>query len=151
MIARFPSTGIFKKARYILVSSALAALVVLGCLSARQPRPGSTFRDCSECPLMVVIPSGSFVMGDSLYGPPPHRVTIRSRFAVSKDLITRREYASFMSASGNGATSSRGNLDSLESMYPIVDVSWHDVREYAKWLTAKTDHHYRLLSESEYE
>jgi hypothetical protein len=26
-------------------------------------KPGSTFRDCFECPEMVVIPSGSFMMG----------------------------------------------------------------------------------------
>ena len=26
-------------------------------------RPGQTFRDCPECPEMVVIPAGSFMMG----------------------------------------------------------------------------------------
>ena len=89
------STNAFKSrarlAAYILAPSVLAAVVIIGCLSMKQPRPGSTFRDCGECPLMVVMPTGSFVMGDSLYGPPPHRVTIRTRFAVTKDLITRRE------------------------------------------------------------
>ena len=32
--------------------------------SAQEHRkPGATFRDCAECPEMVVIPAGSFMMG----------------------------------------------------------------------------------------
>ena len=27
-------------------------------------KPGETFRDCADCPEMVVIPSGTFRMGD---------------------------------------------------------------------------------------
>ena len=26
-------------------------------------KPGKTFRDCKDCPEMVVIPAGSFIMG----------------------------------------------------------------------------------------
>jgi formylglycine-generating enzyme required for sulfatase activity len=29
------------------------------------PKPGAVFRDCSDCPEMVVIPTGSFTMGSS--------------------------------------------------------------------------------------
>src|SRR4051794_7388264 len=32
-------------------------------------RPGLTFRDCTECPEMVVMPTGSFLMGPSLSEP----------------------------------------------------------------------------------
>jgi len=33
------------------------------------PPPGQTFRDCAECPEMVVIPSGSFTMGSPASEP----------------------------------------------------------------------------------
>ncbi len=135
----------------VLAPSALVALLVVGCF-IRQPRAGSTFRDCDECPLMVVIPSGSFVMGDSLYGPPPHRVAIRKRFAVSKDLITRGEYARFVAGSGYAGEGSWRSPNLTEgSLDPAVDVSWYDAQAYVGWLSVRASHHYRLLSESEYE
>jgi hypothetical protein len=34
---------------------------------------------------------------------------------------------------------------------PAVYASWEDAEAYAKWLSAKTRHQYRLLTESEYE
>ncbi|TAN58872.1 MAG: hypothetical protein EPN20_15840, partial [Magnetospirillum sp.] len=63
--------------------------------------PGSVFRDCPDCPEMVVIPAGSFTMGSdaveqdwyvaqggdrsfSSRESPQHRVTIRRSFAVGK-------------------------------------------------------------------
>lgn len=47
--------------------SSLAAL--FGCLvslnaqAVEPPKPGSVFKDCKNCPEMVVLPAGSFVMG----------------------------------------------------------------------------------------
>ncbi|RAI37939.1 hypothetical protein CH341_28750, partial [Rhodoplanes roseus] len=40
--------------------------------------PGETFRDCADCPELVVIPDGEFDMGstDSEYEKPVHRVAI---------------------------------------------------------------------------
>lgn len=32
-------------------------------LSGAGYKPGETFRDCPECPQMVVVPAGGFVMG----------------------------------------------------------------------------------------
>jgi len=56
----------------------------------RRLAPGTVFRDCSECPEMVVIPSGRFAMGspDSESGRldrkgPVHSVAIRSAFGAS--------------------------------------------------------------------
>jgi formylglycine-generating enzyme required for sulfatase activity len=61
----------------------LAAVAAVGCaLLVGQLRPGTKFSDCDECPEMVVIPPGSFTMGDSVCGNPPHRVKIRRPFAV---------------------------------------------------------------------
>src|SRR5437867_3180710 len=40
------------------------------------PEPGELFRDCPDCPEMVVVPSGEFDMGgkDTPFEGPPHRV-----------------------------------------------------------------------------
>ena len=78
--------------------------------------PGKTFRDCSNCPEMVVIPAGSFTMGSSpaekswaaTHGgnlpsvadeSPQHIVSIRS-FALGKYDVTRDEYAKFVRETG---------------------------------------------------
>lgn len=34
---------------------------------------------------------------------------------------------------------------------PVVCITWNDARDYARWLSARTHHHYRLLSEAEWE
>ena len=55
-------------------------------------KPGSedSFRDCADCPEMVVIPAGSFMMGSPKSEPqrsneaPQHRVNIAKPFAVGK-------------------------------------------------------------------
>ena len=46
--------------------------------SAAAPEPGELFRDCPDCPEMVVVPPGDFEMGgkDTPYEGPPHLVTI---------------------------------------------------------------------------
>ncbi len=35
--------------------------------------------------------------------------------------------------------------------YPIIGVTWDDAKDYARWLSGKTEKHYRLLSEAEFE
>ena len=81
------------------------------------PEPGAVFRDCPDCPEMVVIPAGAFTMGSSdsekdwaaHHGASPesvsdeapqHRVTLRS-FAIGKYDVTRAEYALFVRETGH--------------------------------------------------
>ena len=56
---------------------------------------GRVFRDCPECPEMVVVPAGEFLMGspDSEKGRgkdegPQHKVTFAQPFAVGKFEVT---------------------------------------------------------------
>jgi formylglycine-generating enzyme required for sulfatase activity len=35
--------------------------------------------------------------------------------------------------------------------HPVVCVTWDEAQDYASWISQKTGHHYRLLSEAEYE
>ena len=60
---------------------------------------GETFRDCDACPEMVVVPAGSFVMGEvpdgsgsKRDGGPQHRVTIPEPFSVGVYGITFAEW-----------------------------------------------------------
>ena len=79
-------------------------------------KPGTVFRDCADCPEMVVIPAGSFTMGSpgsekawaAEHGASPqsvsdeapqHRVVLRS-FALGKYDVTRAEYAVFVRETG---------------------------------------------------
>ena len=100
----------------LFVGFSVLAVAIIGCvLIARQLRPGTTFRDCDECPVMVVIPAGNFVMGDSHYGHPPHRVKISRPFAVAMDMITRDEYAEFVAESRYSASAWREICDRKQS------------------------------------
>ena len=149
----YGAKGHGKMSALLFVGLSVLTVAIIGCvLFARQLRPGTTIRDCDECPLMVVIPAGNFVMGDSLYGHPPHRVKIRRPFAVARDMITRDEYAEFVAESRYSA----GNTWEDPALRqtggnPVVNVNWDDARAYVRWLSGKTFRPYRLLSESEYE
>jgi uncharacterized caspase-like protein len=63
--------------------------------------PGLAFRDCADCPEMVVIPPGRFRMGD-LNGngdsdeKPMHDVRIKYSFAVGKFEVTQSQWQSVM-------------------------------------------------------
>ena len=79
--------------------------------AAPVPRPplpgdvGATFRDCTECPEMVVAPAGKFTMGgpkrpnqNLTFEAPEREVTIEKRFAIGRHEVTRSEYAAFVTA-----------------------------------------------------
>ncbi len=74
--------------------------------------PLSTFRDCDHCPEMVVLPTGSYLMGA---GPddfrvagqsavqdelPQHRVTISHPIAFAKFELTVAEFAAYVDETG---------------------------------------------------
>ena len=116
---------------------------------------GGKFMVCAECPEMVVVPSGSFMMG-SHSGEgfdderPRHRVRIDYRFAVGVYEVTFAEWDACANAGGCGGYVpddsgwGRGNR-------PVINVSWDDAQSYVRWLSRRTDKTYRLLSEAEWE
>src|SRR4051794_20509994 len=67
--------------------------------------PGTKFRECRDCPEMIVIPSGSFTMGSPQYNKekPQHDVAISQVFAVGVYHVTRDEYAAFVRETGRPA------------------------------------------------
>ncbi len=140
-----------------LLLCALGMFVLIAALANEPPvqepaagKPGNVFRDCPDCPEMVVIPAGSFTMGSSAseqtwaatHGwdaeqheiplgdfalavadeAPQHKVSLRS-FALGKYDVTRREYAAFVSETGyrsDGGCYGNGNPNSPKR----ADASW---------------------------
>jgi formylglycine-generating enzyme required for sulfatase activity len=111
------------------------------------------FRDCADCPQMVIIPAGEFTMGTppgELGGGTQHRVIIATTFAVSKFEITFDEWDACVDA---GSCSGYQPADEGwgRGKRPAVNISWLDAKAYVNWLGGKTGKPYRLLSESEWE
>jgi formylglycine-generating enzyme required for sulfatase activity len=126
-------------------------------LSRKQERaltPRKTFKDCSECPEMIVVPAGSFMMGSPSTEPnrnvnesPRHRVTIARAFAVSKFLLTSKEWQICVQQRGCRDDADDGWGD----LYPVTGPAWNDAQSYVTWLSKLTGKPYRLLTEAEYE
>ncbi len=163
--------------RAIVVIALLSA--VNACTSARESdsrlKVGQTFRDCPNCPSLVVVPPGSVMQGadggePERYEGPPHRVTIRYRFAVGRTEVTTGQFKTFVDATGYRASANCNIWDGhtafatpgadwrnpgygrpAASNEPAACLSWNDAMAYVEWLRAKTGKPYRLLSESEWE
>ena len=115
------------------------------------------FRDCEECPEMVVVPSGSYEMGSpdwevgrSEREGPLHRVTISDALAVGVYEVTFAEWEACVSE--GGCYGYRPEDEGWgRGRRPVINMSWEDARAYVGWLSRKTGRGYRLLSESEWE
>lgn len=164
--------------RPVLVMVCLLAATLAACnrSSPSVRRAGASFHDCIDCPTMIVIPAGQFLMGSPLSEVgrfddegPQHTVTISRAFAVSRTPTTRAQYEQFVRATkrrdaGDCASmSDDGRWVSTSGLtwqhpgfeqradHPVVCVSWEDARAYAQWLSARSGHTYRLLTEAEFE
>ena len=117
-------------------------------------KPGSIFRDCDQCPEMVVVPASQFRMGD-LAGAgdsnerPVHNVTIASPFAVGKYEVTFAELDACVA--GGGCTHRPDDLNLGRGSLPVINIPWKHTGEYVRWLSRETGKPYRLLSEAEWE
>ena len=122
-----------------------------------RPMAGIRFRDCAECPEMVMVPAGHYLMGspaseEERYDDegPLHGVTIAEPLAVGVYEVTFAEWEACVRDGGCGEYMpddegwGRGRL-------PVINVNWQDAQEYVNWLSGRTGEQYRLLSESEWE
>jgi formylglycine-generating enzyme required for sulfatase activity/serine/threonine protein kinase len=119
-------------------------------------RPGKTFRDCPNCPTMVVVPPAAYWQGSddssslSLSMEKPRRlVTIDEPLAVSIHEITMAEWD--LCFEDKGCSSQPGDNGWGRGDRPVIMVSWNDAEEYVHWISEKTGQTYRLPSESEWE
>jgi formylglycine-generating enzyme required for sulfatase activity len=135
--------------------------------------PGLVFQDCPDCPEMMAIPAGRFLMGSSsaettreglpdllvVWEHPQHPVKISSDFALGKHPVTRGEFAVFVHDTGYDPTgcfvdrNGKLALDPSGSWrnpgfaqsddQPAVCLSYEDAERYVAWLNAKVS---RVLS-----
>jgi len=118
---------------------------------------GSIFKDRltdgGEGPEMVQLPTSSFMMGSSEgedNEKPVHRVAIDQGLAMMRHEVTFADYDQFVAATGK---TKRINDDEGwgRGTRPVINVSWQDANDYAKWLSQQTGKNYRLPSEAEWE
>ncbi|MDE0800201.1 MAG: SUMF1/EgtB/PvdO family nonheme iron enzyme [Rhodospirillaceae bacterium] len=141
---------------------------------------GDVVKDCDDCPELVVLPSGTFMMGtpisdrevDLVRGEGPQvKVTIDYMFAVGKFEVTHGQFKAFVKATGhvvkdecrvwnddagfnNDPTASwqdRRQPKRVKGVHPVGCVSWNDAKAYVDWLAQVSGKRYRLLSEAEWE
>jgi formylglycine-generating enzyme required for sulfatase activity len=131
-------------------------------------KPKDTFKECTDCPEMVVAPAGNFMMGapqveKDRYGygdeGPQHQVTIAKPFAVSKFDVTFNEWDA-CAAHGDctphfkDSEPARGSDNVIgwgRGWRPVIYVSWDEAQTYVAWLGRVTGKPYRLLTEAEWE
>jgi formylglycine-generating enzyme required for sulfatase activity len=121
-------------------------------------KPKDIFRECENCPEMVVVPAGAFTMGSPPSEKdrfddegPQHMVTIGKPFAVGKLHVTVDQFAAFVRETGSQSTNWRNLGFAQEGSHPVVRVAWDDANAYVDWLAKETGKPYRLLSEAEWE
>ena len=162
--------------RFILVLSLLFATTALADEASVDLVAGGVFADCADCPQMVVIPPGDFVMGfdggvsEDRYEGPSHPVTIGYSFALGLLEITNAQFRQFIDATGYtpGTDCRMWTGASVEDVpgkdwrdpgygrpprddEPVACVSWYDSKAYVAWLSEKAGHPYRLPTEAEWE
>lgn len=86
-------------------------------------KPGAVFRDCSNCPDMVVITAG---------------------YAMGKYLVTQRQWRDVM---GTNPSLFKNCGDDC----PVEDVSWNDAQEFVAKLNEKTRKIFGLPTEAQWE
>ena len=124
---------------------------------ARHGVPGKSLRDCDQCPEMVVVPGGSFIMGSptnelgrSDAEGPQRQVTIAHAFAVGRYEVTFEEWDACIADGGCGGFRSQ-DWGIGRGRRPVFQVSWNDAHMFVAWLRKKTGKAYRLLTEAEWE
>lgn len=111
---------------------------------------GTVFQDCDDCPRMVVVPAGRYMMGSDRHRPdekPRHAVTFTRPFAIGTHEVTIGEWDACLREGGCRFSPAVDGADNL----PISNLSWDDAQQYVNWLTRKTGNDYRLPTESEWE
>ena len=133
---------------------------VLKAETERTLKPLTRFRECAkDCPEMIIIPAGSFMMGS----PPTekdhdrnegdengrqHKVVFASPFAVSKFDVTFDDWDACVLVGGCPQTTDGGFGRGSK---PVNSVSWNDAQQYVGWLSRMTGKNYRLPTEAEWE
>ena len=132
-----------------LIPIALSLSVLLTACEPNENEPATTiitpslgtaeFRDCDDCPIMVVIPDGSFLMGtaeaDRQIDPrtgkpatndsPQHKVTFAAPFAMGKYEVSVAEFGAFVAATGYETVDRCMEFSKKDSFTISKETSWN--------------------------
>ncbi len=116
---------------------------------------GSKIKDCDQCPEMVVLPAGEFMMGSLATEVghvtnegPRHRVAFSRPFAVSATEVTFNQWDACVA---ENACKFKPDFSIGRGKRPVLYVTYNDALSYVGWLSQKTGQQYFLPSESEWE
>jgi formylglycine-generating enzyme required for sulfatase activity len=133
---------------------------------------GQTFMECRNCPEMIVLPAGRFMIGSPADEPlrrdnePQQQISFAEPFAMSQtpvawdqwEACARDNWCDGVAIETALATLPSGEpnpdyADWGRGTRPVVGVSWYDAQTFVGWLNAKTgeDDAYHLPSEAEWE
>lgn len=146
----------------------LAGLLLAASGAHAELKPGDVFKSCKDCPEMVVLPAGSFLMGtpEGEVGREPdegpqHKVTFAKPFAISRYHVTAGELNAYIKATGTQIKSGDDRpgrwCEASKPSYPqgprqpAVCIDWYEVQGYAQWLSKTTGKTYRMVTEAERE
>jgi formylglycine-generating enzyme len=144
-------------------------------------RAGQVYKDCADCPEMVVIPAGSFLMGspesekDRKNNEGPQRTVTIETYAIGKTEVTVGQFRRFVEIK-NYKTDAEININekgcrtyedgkwylregrtwrnpgwAIKETEPVVCISRWDVLAYLGWINEKSLKIYSLPSEAQWE
>ena len=120
-----------------------------------EPRPeqhdtvdAKAVKNVLPLPDMVNIPSGCATIGSHFLNEGPPRDICVGSFKMSRDEITFDLYDAFADLSVRARPDDRGWG---RGNRPVINVSWHDAKAYADFVSAQTEQICRLPSEAEWE
>lgn len=108
---------------------------------------GSVFKDCAECPELVVVPAGPLLVASSAGGRVGGEGA--AAFAMGRYEVTFDEWDACVKA---GACSAISNEEGWgRGKRPVINVAWSDAIAYVKWLSQVTNARYRLPGDAEWQ
>jgi formylglycine-generating enzyme required for sulfatase activity len=136
-------------------------------------KAGHVLKECRNCPELVVLPAGTFMMGSPADEPErrlserQHKVTFARVFAMGKTQVTWDQWEACVRDGRCDGPAVDHALRTLEAdgqpnpnykdygrgTRPVVGVNWFDAQAFVGWLNWKTgeDDLYRLPSDAEWE
>lgn len=143
----------------LLALSMIASIHIVPNATHAEERVDREFRECSDCPEMVAIPTGKFVMGSPATERgrfdaegPQHSVAVRP-FAIGKYDVTNAEFLAFLRETAyqpapcdpmlglTWQSPGRGLAyppdEAAPPLEPAHCLSWNDAQAYLAWLNGK--------------